>query len=103
MLTRSVDATIASLLDGRVQYDAIPTLHDSLRPGTTATTNTSTTGATQTKRKKLTIKDCHRSFEERKKSLLEHAKRYLLLLPGVHNDNFIFLRRYIEKYGLPSR
>lgn len=69
VLTRSVDVTIASLLDGRVQYDAIPTLHDSLRPAATGTPTT------QTKRKKLTIKDCHRSFEERKRSLLENARR----------------------------
>ena len=98
MLTRSVDVTIASLLDGRVQYDAIPTLHDSLRP---ATTNTPITGTTQTKRKKLTIKDCHRTFEERKQSLLENAKRYFTVVAEYCFYDLLFLRRYIEKYGLP--
>ena len=75
VLTRSVDVTISSLLDGRVQYDPIPTLHDSLRP---THTNAVTTETTQPKKpKKLTIKDCHQNFEERKKSLLEQARRYV--------------------------
>ena len=74
METRSVDATIANILEGRVRYEPIPTLHDSFaRPPRVPTQKKVKTPSEM--KAKFSLQEGMKTFEERKKAILDQARR----------------------------
>ena len=72
--TRSVDATIANILEGRVRFEPIPTLHDSFaRPPPAATQKQVKTPSKM--KAKFSLQEGMKTFEERKKAILDQARR----------------------------
>ena len=74
--TRSVDATIANILEGRVRFEPLPTLHDSFaRPPPPASAQKEVKTPSKLKAK-FSLQEGMRTFEERKKAILDQARRY---------------------------
>lgn len=62
MKTRSVDITVTNILEGRVKFDSPPP-----RPATVP--------MKPKPKERFSLEEGHRTFQERKKTLLENAKR----------------------------
>lgn len=65
MKTRNVDVTVTNILEGKIKFDTppppqSPPPHPPNKPKT---------------KEKFSLEDGHRTYQERKKSLLENAKR----------------------------
>ena len=117
--TNSVDVTITNILEGRVEYEPIPTLHEASGATRTATGGAGGTGGGGVRNRGgggelgkggglfgsssvLVAMQRQLSLEDRKKQFIETAKRCvtaaLCVFDGVH---LVFaFRRYIEKHKL---
>lgn len=69
MKTRSVDVTVTNLLEGRIKYDPVSIEYDN------GTGQPSLSRSTRQQMAKPSIEESHKTFQERKKSLLENARR----------------------------
>lgn len=79
MKTRNVDITITNLLEGHVKYDPIPTLQEvtaaSSRPNRSGGGGGGGGGGGVTVSRSLSSAQRQLSLEERKRNLLEQARR----------------------------
>lgn len=80
MKTRNVDVTVTSLLEGRIKFDPVPNTENDVTPRVTQSLPVMLPKSKPKKQNvgKFSIKECHRTFEERKKMLLEQARRSVI-------------------------
>lgn len=97
--THSVDQTITNILDGRVKFTSIPTLHEATGGGNVRVgagnrsgsgdqgrepkLESGLFGGRKSRSAHLSLQR-HMSLEERKKLLLEQARRYIDTSPGLN-------------------
>lgn len=81
MKTRNVDVTVTSLLEGRIKFDPVPNTENDITPRVTQSLPVMLPKTKPKKQNvgKFSIEECHRTFEERKKMLLEQARRSVII------------------------
>ena len=99
--TRNVDVTITNILEERVRYDPIPTFHEL----TAASSNSNRGGGSTVVSRKTNFSSVQRqlSLEERKRNLLEQARRWEVIPAVEHRcgGSSLTLYQFFRAYGRP--